>query len=154
MNPLIKCWRILAVAVVVGLVIESGIGAEPSFGQLAGQPVDIAPSAYQYRADRKAGENPPESWVALMWYAKQPLNRPMDVQAPLVQQVLGGWLWEEIRPVQQLELTWETATPRQPAPGDLVVTTINNQGASSSWWNNLTTANVPVQPTVSPDGKT
>ena len=30
------------------------------FDKLTGQPVDIAASAYAYRADRKAAENPPE----------------------------------------------------------------------------------------------
>jgi hypothetical protein len=42
------------------------------------RPVDIASSAYQYRADRKAEENPPESWLAIMYYAKLPLNKPLD----------------------------------------------------------------------------
>ena len=72
----------------------------PNLDELVGQPVDIAPSAYQYRADRKAEENPPESWLALMRYANMPLNKPLDVNAPAIKQALCGLLWEEIRPVQ------------------------------------------------------
>ena len=128
-------------------------GAETDPGSLLGQPVDIAPSAYQYRADRQAGDNQPESWLALMRYANQPLNKPLDLSAPAIKQVLSGLLWEEIRPVQQLELTWTTNARRQPAPEELVVTTLNNQGASSSWWNNLVAAKSSVKPTVSRDGK-
>src|SRR5690242_3833636 len=63
---------------------------------LVGQPVDIASSAYQYRADRKADENPPESWFAVMHVAKQPLNTPVDLNSPVVKQVLSSLLWEEI----------------------------------------------------------
>jgi len=40
--------------------------------RLVGQPADIASSAYQYRADRNADQNPPESWLALMG---MPTNR-------------------------------------------------------------------------------
>jgi hypothetical protein len=117
-----------------------GAGAETDPGNLVGQPADIAPSAYPFRADRKAEDNQPESWLALMRYANQPLNKTLDVNAPVIRQVLCGLLWEEIRPVRQLELTWATAAQRQPAPEELVVTTLNNQGASSSWWNNLIAA--------------
>ena len=74
-----------------------------AFGSLTGTAADIAPSAYQYRADRIAVENPPESWLALMWYAHQPLNTAVDVNAPAIKQVLCSLLWEEIRPAQQLE---------------------------------------------------
>jgi hypothetical protein len=34
--------------------------------RLIGQPVDIVSSAYEYRADRPAADNAPESWLALM----------------------------------------------------------------------------------------
>src|SRR3990172_731380 len=51
---------------------------------LVGQPADIAPSAYQYRADRKADLNPPEAWVALMHCAGQALNKAADTNAPAI----------------------------------------------------------------------
>ena len=89
-----------------------------------------------------------------MRYANQPLNKPLDVTAPIIKQALCGLLWEEIRPVQQLELTWTSDARHQPAPEELAITTLNNQGASSSWWNNLTAAKKSVTPTVSSDGKT
>jgi prepilin-type N-terminal cleavage/methylation domain-containing protein len=121
---------------------------------LVGKPVDIAPSAYQYRADRMAEDNPPESWLALMWYARQALNKPVDVNAPAIKQVLCGLLWEEIRPVKQIELTWSTATKRRPAPGDLVITTLESKGSSSSWWNNLDSVTKSIKATLSNNGST
>lgn len=119
-----------------------------------GQPVDIAASAYQYRADRKGEENPPESWLALKHYAKLPLNKPLDVNNPAIKQALCGLLWEEIRPIQKLELTWPASAKRRPAPEDLVVTALNNKGTASSWWNNLIAVLLKVKPTVSTDGLT
>jgi hypothetical protein len=85
---------------------------------LVGLPVDIASSAYRYRADRAAAENPPESWLALMWYAGQPLNRPIDLHAPAMARVLCSLLWEEIRPIETVELSWP-ASGYRPAPDEL-----------------------------------
>ena len=65
--------------------------------KLAGQPADIAPSAYQYRADRKPEENPPESWIGLMKYASLPFDKAVDVNAPALKKVLCGLIWEEVR---------------------------------------------------------
>src|SRR5512147_2543340 len=50
--------------------------------QLLGQPVDIAGSAYRYRADRRSEENPPESWILLMQHAGLPYDKPVDVKTP------------------------------------------------------------------------
>ena len=121
---------------------------------LVGQPADIAPSAYQYRADRKADANSPESWIALMHYARQALNKPLVADAPEIKQVLCGFLWEEIRPVQQLELAWQADALRRPAPRELVITTLANHGTASSWWNNLDAVKQTVVPTVSDDSRT
>ncbi len=123
-------------------------------GSLVGTPANIAPSAYQYRADRRPGENPPESWLALRWYSHQTLNKPMDVNAPAIKQVLCGLLWEEIRPVQRIELTWSTDLKRRPAPGEVAITTLENKGSSSSWWNNLEAVPQPIKTTLSNDGRT
>ena len=123
------------------------------FGSLVGTPADIAPSAYQYRADRPAGDNPPESWLALMWYAHHALNQPLDVNAPAIKQVLCGLLWEEIRPMQRLELTWSADLKRRPAPGELVITTLQSKGSSSSWWNNLEAMPKSINATLSGDGR-
>ena len=127
---------------------------EDDTDKLVGTPVDIAPSAYLYRANRNVEENPPESWLALMQYAGMPLNKPMDVTAPAIKQALCGLLWEEIRPVTELELTWTADAKHRPPPEELAVTTLDNQGAASSWWNNLNAAKKAVKPTVSSDGKT
>ncbi|MBI5383536.1 MAG: hypothetical protein HZA90_02485 [Verrucomicrobia bacterium] len=124
------------------------------FGLLAGTPADIAPSAYQYRADRMPGDNPPESWLALIWYAHQALNKPVDVNAPAIKQVLCGLLWEEIRPVQRVELTWSADLKRRPAPGDVTITTLENKGTASSWWNNLEAVPKSIKATLSNEGRT
>jgi hypothetical protein len=126
--------------------------AEPH--ALVGQPADIAPSAYLYRADRTAAENPPEAWLALMRYAHQPLNQPADTNAPAIKRALCALLWEEIRPVQRVELTWPTNDRRRPLPDQILITTLDQQGTASSWWNNLAAAARPMKPTVSADGKT
>ena len=126
---------ILVLSGVLLAVARSASATEMKEGDmdtLVGQQVDIAPSAYQYRADRKAEENPPESWFALMRYAGLPLNKPVDVNAPAIKQVLHALLWEEIRPVQKLELIWANDARRRPLPEELAVTTLDNKGASSS----------------------
>jgi len=116
--------------------------------------VDIAPSAYLYRADRKAKENPPESWFALMRYAGMPFDRPMDVNDPAIKQVLCALLWEEIRPIQRLELTWNADAGVRPAPEEIVIATLDNRGSASSWWNNLDVIKTTRAAAVSDDGLT
>jgi hypothetical protein len=124
------------------------------FRALVGQPADIAPSAYLYRADRKSAENAPESWLALMRYAHQPLNKPADVNAPAIKRALCALLWEEIRPIQRVELTWTANDQPRPSLADISITTLDHQGTASSWWNNLAPVSKTVEPTVSADGKT
>ncbi len=121
--------------------------------KLVGQPVDIASSAYQYRADRKAGDNPPESWIALLHYAKLPLNQPVDRENEQIKRVLCALLWEEIRPIEKLELSWPSSANRHPAPEQLTVTTLDNQGSASSWWNNLAAVEQAAKPVKSSDGR-
>lgn len=116
--------------------------------------VDIASSAYLYRADRKAGKNPPESWFALMRYAGLPFDQPMDVNNPAIKQVLSALLWEEIRPVQRLELAWNAGKGVRPRPEDVAIFTLDNRGHASSWWNNLTTVDRTSPPALSDDGLT
>jgi len=103
----------------VGLVLTSSHAAElePSPADLTaqvGQPVNIAPSAYVYRADRTPAENAPESWFALMRYASQPLNQRADANDPAIQRALCALLWEEIRPIQRVELSWTANEQRRP----------------------------------------
>ncbi|MEI8122842.1 MAG: hypothetical protein WCI20_12395, partial [bacterium] len=132
------------------LLATSAMGQDIA-GQV-GQPADIAASAYLYRADRKPDANPPESWLALMHFAGMPLNKPLDTNAPAIKQVLCGLLWEEIRPVQKLELVWRAGEKRKPAANDLAISTLDNQGNASSWWNNLKAVKKAVQPVVNADG--
>jgi len=87
-------------------------------------------------------------------YANQPLNKPVDVNAPAIRQALCGLLWEEIRPVRTLELTWPADAKRQPALEELAVTTLDAKCSASSWWNNLIAVKQAVKPTVSGNGRT
>lgn len=138
----------------MSLVIGGAAGVQSDLQRWVGQPVDIAPSAYQYRANRKADANPPESWLALMHYAHQPLNKPAELGAPEIKHALSALLWEEIRPVQTLELTWPVGATRRPSPGALKISALMNRGASSSWWNNLDSVTLDAKPAVSSDGRT
>lgn len=146
-------WPALAVALVI-LSSATDWASPADFEALAGQPVDIAPSSYLYRADRKPDANAPESWVAVMRYARQPLNQPADLNAPAVKSVLCALLWEEIRPIQRIELTWASKEQPRPSPADISLTTLDNQGTASSWWNNLAPVTKGVEATVSTDALT
>jgi len=138
------------IVLVLAIAVRAAESADRS--SLVGQPVDIASNAYQYRADHKTEQNAPESWIAIMRFAGQALNKPADTNAPTVKKVLSALLWEEIRPVQQVELIWSADVGRRPAPEQLAVTTLDNQGSASSWWNNLKAVQKPIKPTVSGDG--
>ena len=153
---------LLCLATVVCLAGGPGLGQERRLADLekmVGQPVDIAPrTAYQYRADRQPRENPPESWIALMKFAGQPLNKPADVNAPAMKKVLCGLLWEEVRPVRRVEITWSANRRRRPEPGELLVTFFDAEsvaGKSSvnipTWWN-AAVLREAGSPRVSADG--
>jgi len=129
-------------------------GGADGLAALVGKPADVAPSAYQYRADRKPADNQPESWLAVMRCADLPLNKPVDANAPAVRKVLCALLWEEIRPVRRLELTWPAGAKNRPAPAELTVTTLDNQGTASSWWNNLKAVAKSVAAAESDSGRT
>lgn len=122
--------------------------------EVVGQAVDIAPSAYQYRPDRKPDANPPESWLALLHNAQLPLNKPFDRTNPKLKSVVCGLLWEEIRPVQTLVLMWPKSAKHKPVADDIRINALLNQGASSSWWNNLQSVEQHAVPQVSGDGLT
>ena len=140
----------LTAAITCGAALR---GAE-ELDELVGQPADIAPSAYMYRADREPAQNAPESWLALMRYAGMPLNKPVNRNAPATQRVLCALLWEEIRPIRRVELHWNAKGKPRPSADALSITTLDNQGTASSWWNNLKPAPKSVKPIVSDDGKT
>jgi len=67
---------------------------------------------------------------------------------------LCGLLWEEVRPVEKLELTWAAGAKPQPAPDELTITTLDSQGSANSWWNNLKAVQKPGKPALANDGKT
>ena len=122
--------------------------------KLAGQPADIAPSAYLYRADRRAEENPPEAWILLMQHANLPFDQPVNTNAPAVKQALCGLLWEEVRPVRRLVLSWPREAKNKPAPEQLVVSCFNGQDDTAHTWWNPRTVKEAAAPEVSADGRT
>jgi hypothetical protein len=128
---------------------------QPVLNNLVGQPANIAPSAYQYRADRKPEANPPESWIAVMKFAGLPLNQTLDVNAPKLKKVLCGLLWEEVRQVRRVVLVWDDPVERRPKADEVAVTFFDAEakGIIPTWWNEsvLREAN---KPEVSADGRT
>lgn len=132
------------------LFIITALGAPISLSVAAEENADIASSAYQYRADRKPDENPPESWIALMKYAGLPLNQPLDVNNPKLKKVLCGLLWEEVRQVRRVALTWE----RRPKAEEIEVTFFDAEAKGiPTWWND-TVLREAGKPEVSADGRT
>ena len=126
----------------------------PDIDRLVGQPADVAPSAYSYRADRKPDENPPESWILLMQYAGLPFDKPVDRRAPGVRKTLCGLLWEEVRPVRQVELSWPAQAKARPAPDEVVLAYFDGtDGTAHTWWNPRTVREAG-KPRVSADGCT
>ena len=133
---------------------SSGAPARADLDARVGQPVDVAPSAYAYRADRRPGDNPPEGWILLMQHANLPFDRPVDVQAPAVKNVLCGRLWEEVRPVRRVELTWTADARNRPTPDALALTYFDATDSTAHTWWNPRTIKGAGKPQVSPDGLT
>jgi hypothetical protein len=129
--------------------------ANPFAKELAGQPADVASSAYQYRADRKPEENPPESWICLMKFARLPFDRAVDVNSPALKKVLCGLIWEEVRRVRRVALVWSAEARRRPKPEEVVLTYFDAEakGNIPTWWNAAVTGEAD-KPIVSADGRT
>ena len=131
---------------------EALLPVPTDFSALVGQPVDIAPSAYLYRADRRAEANPPESWILLMQYANLPFDKPVDANAPAARKALCGLLWEEVRPVRRVELAWPAGA--RPSPEEVALTYFDaSDGNAHTWWNPRTIREAGP-PQVSADGRT
>lgn len=142
--------------VLVGFLLMCGHPAavNANAGPAVGQPADIAPSAYAYRCDRPADQNPPESWIGLIQYASLPYDKPVDVNAPAIKKVVCGLLWEEVRPVRQVELSWPEAGAKPPSPEDLALSYFDaTDSTAHTWWNPRKVAQAG-KPSVSADGRT
>lgn len=130
--------------VLLGGHMELNAADEPDLDGLVGQSADIAPSAYQYRSDRSAEENPPET--AFLFGA---------IGHPKVG-VLCGLLWEEPRAVKRVEIHWPEGTKPVPQPQEIVLRW-SAVGRGASWWcrdNRADLAKVADRPEVSSDGRT
>jgi hypothetical protein len=136
------------------LAAQSATGVVAPIDRLVGQAAGIAGSAYLYRADRKADENPPESWILLMQYAGLPFDKPVRADAPALKPVRCGLLWEEVRPVRRVELSWPAETKNRPAPEQLRLAYFDaTDGHAHTWWNPRTVKEAGP-PDVSADGRT
>jgi hypothetical protein len=130
-------------------------GAEQTdFDKLVGQPADIAPSAYTYRAGLKPEENCPESWILLIQYAGLPYDKPVDVNAPAIKKVLCGLLWEEVRPLRRVELSWPADAKDRPSPDELVLAYFDGTDATAHTWWNPRSIKEAGKPAVSADRRT
>ncbi len=103
------------------------VAAAPAGQDLSGQPADLVPSAYQYRKDRPADQNDPESWILVMRNAGQDMTRPPDLNSPGIKQTLCAFLWEEVRRLRRVEVAWNDA--RMPPPGEIALAYAEDQ-----WW--------------------
>jgi len=115
--------------------------------KLVARPANIASSAYQYRSDRPADQNDPESWILVMRHVGMPLDKPSptDVLAPAVKGVLCAQLWEEVRRVRKVEVTW--TDDRHPAAGELTLMYADGD----QWWSTGTKKANRTE--SSPDGR-
>lgn len=152
--------KVMALALWVALVVcatdqsATAVAEQAKFDARVGQPADIVGSAYGYRADRPADENPPESWILLLQYAGLPYDKPVDLKAPAVRRALCGLLWEEVRPVRWVELSWPTDAKRRPSPEQMTLTYFDaTDNTAHTWWNPRTLKEA-ARPQVSSDGRT
>ena len=147
-------WRAVASAWAFGVWLAAAGAASADVDAWLGQPADIAPSAYLYRADRKPRENPPEAWVLLMQHGNLPFERPLDLEAPAVKQTLCGLLWEEVRPLETLVLSWPPEATNQPAAQDLVVSWFDGTDNTAHTWWNPRALKEAGRPLITRDGRT
>jgi len=152
-SRLVRYWAMAAVLAGLGAAAK-GEEQDGSLTAVAGRQADVAPSAYQYRADRGPDQNQPESWILLIQYAGLPYDKPVDVNAPAVKSVLTALLWEEVRPIRRVELTWSGETGSIPPPDQLVLTYLDGTDQKAHTWWNAATKKEADKPEVSADGRT
>src|SRR5262249_60882335 len=100
------------------------------------------------------GETPPEAWIRVMQPAGLPFDKPVDTTTPPVKRVLCGLLWEEVRPLRRLQLSWPRDAKNQPAPEELAVSYFNGQDDTAhTWWNSRESVEC-APPQVSADART
>ena len=148
-----------AILVGIALTTPATRAAEMKSGNvdlsaLVGKPADISSSAYQYRADRKADENEPESWIGLMQYLGAPPDRPLDTTTEKARKVLCSLLWEEVRPVRRLELSWPEDAKNRPLPEEIVLSYFDGTDRNAHTWWNPRIVQEAGKPEVSTDGRT
>jgi len=148
MSGIYKIWSLLTTCALA--VAEPSATAK--LDDAPGQRADIAASAYLYRADRPAKQNPPEAWILLMQRGDMPFTQPIDLQASVVKQALCGLLWEEVRRVDHLELCWTPGSGRKPWPEELEIACLDGaDDAAHTWWNPRAIREA-LAPEVSADG--
>ena len=125
-----------AIATPTTLAGEVKSGNAVDLAALVGKPADMSSSAYQYRADRKAEENDPESWIGLMQYLGAPQDRPLDTSTEKARKILCSLLWEEVRPINRVTLSWSADAKNRPAPSEVALAYLDaTDGNAHFWWN-------------------
>src|ERR1039458_856343 len=87
-----------------------------------------------------------------MQHASLPFDQPVNTNASAVKRALCGLLWEEVRPVRRLVLSWPPQAKNKPAPEELVVSCFNGQDDTAHTWWNPRTVKEAASPEVSADG--
>jgi hypothetical protein len=115
---------------------ETKKGNAVDVATLVGKPADMSSSAYQYRADRKPEENDPESWIGLMQFLGAPQDRPLDMSTEKARAVLCSLLWEEVRPIDRVALSWSADAKNGPASSEVALAYLDaSDGNAHFWWN-------------------
>lgn len=167
---MVGCLAILCLAGSLGLTAEAPMQAA-ALHQLVGQPVDIAPWAYAWRADRAVQEKPEACFIprrlerldrvyrtaftALPAAELKSIYYDMpDLVSPLLPQpkgrLLAGLLWTGGVVNSQVELVWPADTQELPSPAEIEVRIY----PTSFGWFGWTVDRVLSGPEVSQDGRT
>ncbi len=144
----------IALLIAAWSLMGHSLGTAESLDAKVGQPADVASSAYLYRADRGIEQNPPEGWILLMQHLNLPYHQPIGPATAGVEKVLCGLLWEEVRPIRRVELTWPAGAANRPRADELALTYFDaTDNTAHTWWNPRT-VKFAGPPEVSPDGLT
>lgn len=144
-------WSLLLVALALAAAAAPRASAQGRTG--TGMPADLASSAYRY--DAGAGPaNPPEAWILLMQHLGLPYYQPIGPATPGVSEILTGLLWEEVRPVRSLTISWPASAKRVPTAADLRVTIFETaDDTAHTWWNPRALRELALR-SASRDGRT
>jgi len=139
MNEVRRCaWRIGVAGMflwVFSIASEGALAAGDETQQidpaaLEGQPVDVAPYAYKYRADTPEENDPETAWLRSP-DGQNKWVRPSSVSPNTEEWVLSGLLWEGRVPIKSVELRWPANSAHVPPPEACILRLFSSQ---FPWW--------------------